>query len=359
MIIKRIGGFLALATLCLLPQNIASAKDTIQSNFDATTVSMARDYAVLEVRQAIELCRIGKTDEAIPTLREYAKQGDIGATYVLGKLHARGIGITASTKEALKLFRANVENGHAPSMVALAELRQSTNPREAVYLLKQAAAKNEASAQAQLGVIYEGGELGVSKNLQLAFKYYEQASEADHPVGHYHLARFYDQGIEVSENEVLSTRLYRKAAMGGVASANAVMARRYFEGKGIETDPIAAVGWLTRGAQNGSTESMVLLGERYELGDAMRQDINRAGQLFSQAAKLGDAAGNFKLAMLYLNGVGTKADPVRAYVLLSNAQALPKGKAMFLELKKKLTPEQLSLAEKKISEQGRTGTLQK
>ena len=340
----------------------SQAKDiTVSLANDSTTLSLSRNYTVKEVRTAIEFVREGDYEKAVPTLLEYAQKGDTGATYVLGKLYANGLGVDASATEAAKLFTANSANGHAPSMMALAGLKQSSNPAEALYLIKQADGAGDLAATAQLGKIYENGALGVAKNPKHAFKYYQRASDEGVPIAKFHLARLYDNGIGVSANEVQSTRLYRQAALSGVAVANAVMARRYFEGKGLESDPIAGVGWLTRGAQLGSSDAMVVLGERYELGDTLKQDLNMAGRLYSQAAKMGDPAGIYKLATFYLKGLGTKPDPVRAYVLLSNpqVQVLPKAKALFDKLETQLSPTQLATARKKLKEQTQESATQK
>jgi len=334
---------------------------TVSLANDSTTLSLSRNYTVVEVRTAIEFAREGDYEKAVPTLSEYAQKGDVGATYVLGKLYANGLGVDASATEATKLFTANTENGHAPSMIALAELKQSSNPAEALYLIKQADGAGDLAATTQLGKIYENGALGVAKNLKQAFNYYQKASDEGVPIARFHLARLYDNGIGVSANEVQSTRLYREAALSGVAVANAVMARRYFEGKGLESDAIAGVGWLTRGAQLGSPDAIVVLGERYELGDTLKQDLSMAGRLYSQAATMGDPAGTYKLATFYLNGLGTKPDPVRAYVLLSSpqVQVLPKAKALFDKLETQLTSTQLATAKKKIEEQSQKSTTQK
>ena len=308
----------------------------------------------MKVRTAIEAARKGEYRDSLPVLREYAEQGDVGASYVLGKLYALGLGVETSVEMAEKLLLANAENEHTPSMLALAQIKFTTAPSESLLLIRQAASLGDTVAITELGSVFESGKLGVQKNLDRAFTYYEKASESGSPFGDFHLARFYDQGLGVSANEVLATRLYRKAAMNGVVAANAVMAKRYLEGKGLEADPIAAIGWLTRGAQNGLAEAMVILGSQYEAGETVIQDFNRAGQLYSQAAKLGDSAGTFRLAMMYLNGKGVKADPVRAYVLLTGAQALPDAKEALKRLKSSLSASQLKLAEQQVEKIAKT-----
>lgn len=348
MINNHIGRLVAITLLLGVSFASTFAQDAAQLNGDSATAALAKEHAVAEVRSAIAMCGKKEFTKAIPILKKHSDNGDIGATYVLAKLHSFGLGVEKAPAVAMELFAKNITDGHVPSMLALAKLKQTDSPAEAIQLIKQASAFGDPTSLTTLGSIYENGSLGVAANPKLAFKYYEKAAEKGHPFGNFHLARFYDDGIGVSANEVQSTRLYRKAAIGGVAAANPIMAKRYFEGKGIDEDPIAAIGWLTRGAQQGSTESMVVLGERYQRGDVVSKDLNQAGKLFSQAAKMGDPFGTYNLAMLYLKGTGTKADPVRAYVLLSGAQSLPKAQEALKELKQKLTASQLADAQKQV-----------
>lgn len=330
--------------------SIADVIDRDKIKNDQETIQLATNYSVTVVRTAISKCREGKFQDAVPVLEKFAADRDIGATYVLAKLYSDGLGVEKSRDRAIELFQNNAEGGHAPSMVELAQLKESDSPAEALQLFKMASSAGEVSAHVKLGGIMENGLLGVTPNPQLAFKYFEKAMIAESPAGVFHVARCYDDGIGVSPNAIESTRLFRRAAMAGIPVANTLMARRYFEGNGVEPDPVAAVGWLLRGAQAGSTEAMVLLGQRYENGDVIGKDLNQAGQLYSAAAKRKDPTGNLLLARMYLNGIGTKSDPIRAYVLLEDAQALPQAKQEFESLEKQLTADQLARAKKIVAD---------
>ena len=318
---------------------------------DAELVKLGTAHAVFEVRDAIGKVRQGKYEEAVPVLQEYALRSDIGAAYVLAKLYQFGLGVEKSDKVAAGYLKANVETGHGPSLIALAEVQEQTNPAEAVKNYKKAKANGDLVGSLKLGDIYERGLLGQKANPKLAFSNYEKVAEAGNPIGLYHLARCYDEGIGTSPNELLATRTFLKSAMQGVAIAQVRMARRYYEGKGLEKDPIAAFGWLTQASQKGSTEAMVLLGRRYEAGDIISQNLGLAGQWYSNAAKRGDPTGKYYLALLYANGKGTEQDLARAYVLLhDSAKFLPMAKEALDMLEPKLSKSEKEQAEKKIAE---------
>jgi TPR repeat protein len=328
-----------------------NARDVI-SDFsrDAEASEMAANYSIIAVREAIADCRAGKFTKAIPVLKKYAAENDIGATYVLANLYLDGLGIEKSEEAAIELLSKNIAGGHTPSMVRLGLIKEKKSPAEALQLYRQASSGNDSMAHLKLGDIFENGLLDTRANPKLAFKYYDRAHQNKDVLGTYHVARCYDQGIGVSPNAIESTRLFRQAAMAGAGSANAVMARRYFEGIGVESDPVAAVGWLMRGAQAGSTEAMVLLGRRYEAGDVIGRDLNQAGKFYSAAAKRNDPVGRYCLAMMYLNGTGTAQDKVRAFVLLEGARSYPKAQVQFDKLVKEMTPQQLSAARQKIAD---------
>ena len=338
-------------------QHNASADEvTMEAESDGSITDESTGHEVIEVKEAIEQCRQGNYLEAVPVLKRYAAQNDVGAAFVLAKLYQRGLGVEKSEQIAAGYLLANANFGHGPSQIALGEVREKTNPSGAIEMYKKAAAEGNPLGNVKLGNIYENGLLGKRVNLKLAFSNYQKAAEANNALGIYNLARCYDQGIGTSPNELLATRTFLKSAKQGVSMAQVKMAKRYFEGKGLQEDPVAAFGWLTKASQSGSVEAMVMLGRRYEAGDVVRQNLDLAGQLYSKAAKRGDPTGKFYLALLYANGKGTKQDVVRAYVLLrQSAQSLPMAQEALDKLEPKLSDEQKNEAKKQIAESRKAG----
>lgn len=347
-------GLLSVSVLMIGSSQLATADIvTIETGVrsEATLSKLASMHAVVEVREAINWVRQGKYAAAVPVLEAHAAKNDIGATYVLAKLHQAGMGVKKSDEIAAGYLKKNADSGHAPSLIALGEIREKSNPAEAISIYKKATVNGDSTGHLKLGDIYERGLFGRKANPKLAFSNYEKAAKADNPVGYYHLARCYDQGIGTSPNELLATRTLLKSAMKGVPAAQVKMARRYYEGKGLQKDPVAAFGWLSLASQSGSTEAMVLLGRRYEAGDIIPQNLDLAGQLYSKAAKRGDPTGQFYLALLYANGKGTKQDMERAYVLLhGSAKSLPMAKEALDELASKMSELQKHKAKKMIEE---------
>lgn len=309
-----------------------------------------RNHDSEEFREALELCRIGEFKMAFPAIQKHADERDLGAVYILAKFYEKGLGVLPDREKAAALYDTNVTASHAPSMVALGELKEDKSPEAALRLYHQASDLEDPIADLKLGDIYERGALGTDANPKLAFSHFEKLSKTNFPEADFRLARCYDAGIGTSADPLQATRLFRKAALGGHLPSQVIMARRYFGGKGLDPDPIAAVGWLTLASQHGSPEARILLGLRYENGDAIRKDLNMAGQLYSAAATQGQPEGLYHLARLYHEGIGTKPDPVRAYVLLSQAGAFPPAQELLSKVEKSLSSEQLDLARKKLAE---------
>ena len=334
--------FLAAHALPMEAQNNSLQKD-------AATVAIAKNHPNQDLRQAAKDCLQGQIEKALPVIQNLNGAGDLDARYMLAKLYFLGLGVERSSDKALKLLTSSIDKEHGPSILALAQFKETDAPQESIRLYEQAANQGQTLAWIRLGNIAENGELGMRANSKRAFYYFQLASQNGNRYGDFQMARCFENGIGVSPNSIEATRHYRKAALGGVRNANSVMAQRYLGGQGVELDPVAATGWMMRGAKLGSAEAMVQLGKEYESGLNLARDLNQAGQLYSAAAKTGDPEGNYRLALLYLNGIGTKADPVRAYVLLHEAQAIPAAKKAYQNLERKLTEQQLEFARTKIS----------
>ena len=144
-------------------------KASIKTGTEATIAVMATTHSIGEVREAIAAVRQRNYAAAVPVLEKHATKGDIGATFVLAQLHQAGLGVEKSERIAADYLQANADSGHAPSLISLGEIREKSNPSEAISLYKKAAAKGDAAANMKLGNIFERGLFGKKANPKLAF----------------------------------------------------------------------------------------------------------------------------------------------------------------------------------------------
>lgn len=144
--------------------------------------------------------------------------------------------------------------------------------------VRREANKGDASALFRLGEIYHLG-LGVTQNVDEAFKWYRLASRQDNAAGHAGLATLYMLGIGAPRDANKALELLRKA----VEQENA-------------TGYLGLSIYYTNG----------LAGVRRDLAEGFR--------LMRKAAELGDVNAQYLLAEMYRDGNGVEKNPDEAYI---------------------------------------------
>ncbi|WP_319498762.1 tetratricopeptide repeat protein [uncultured Cohaesibacter sp.] len=223
-----------------------------------------------------------------------------------------------------------------PAGSIMAEAKAETdagNLSAALELYKKAYANNEQRAAEQLARLYmEGGEgitvdyaaakdwaqkaidagesrgllylgkiwmegLGVTKNLDKALSYFQQANEAgDMKAGRYVGLIMAEQG-----NDAAAAEWFKKAAEAGDITSQYYLGRAYQTGKGVEQDFAAALLWYEKSASRGdiiASDGMVGLASLYENGQGVPTDVAKAKTLYQKAATLGNETAKADLARL-------------------------------------------------------------
>lgn len=102
----------------------------------------------------------GDYEAAAAAFRRAAEEGDDAATYNLGLLHEKGLGVKQDHREALRWFRRGAEAGYPPAWYSLGLMYLNGNgveadPDEARSWLSRSARKGYAPARFTLGMIAE------------------------------------------------------------------------------------------------------------------------------------------------------------------------------------------------------------
>ena len=147
----------------------------------------------------------------------------------------------------------------------------------------------DASAQANLGVLYWRGE-GVEEDHAEAVRWFRLAAEQGNGIAQDNLGQMYYLGQGVERDPGEAARWIRAAAMQGDPGAQLRLGSLYAEGIGVERDPEAAVLWWRRSAEQGNPEAGVRLGVAYERGTGVAKDASQARAWFERAAQASDAA---------------------------------------------------------------------
>src|SRR5262245_60636211 len=191
-----------------------------------------------------------------------------------------------SIMAALQEIEVDATHEDAVSMknLVLNYIRDDPKAAQARELFEKAAAKDDAAAIANLGVLFEQGQ-GVAQDYAKAREFYQKAAEL------------------------------------GDASALANIGLLYRDGLGVTQDYVKALGWFEKAAAKGNAAGMVNLGLLYQVGLGVPQDDTKAREWFEKAAAKGDAAGMVNLGLLYQVGRGVPQDYTKALERFEKAAA--------------------------------------
>ncbi len=127
-------------------------------------------------------------------------------------------------------------------------------PKEAVRLYLAAAERGHAPAQNNLGAMYEKG-LGVQQSNRKAAFWYRRAAIQGEPHAQHSLGRMFLHGHGVGRNMVAGMNWLQRSANQGHRRACADLADLYWNGTGVPIDNVLALGWWLIAAEQGDGES--------------------------------------------------------------------------------------------------------
>jgi uncharacterized protein len=116
-----------------------------------------------------------------------------------------------------------------------------------------------------------------------ALRLFQPLAEQGDASAQSNLGVMYEQGRGVAQNYREAMRWFRIAAMQGDASAQSNLGVMYFKGQGIAQDFREAMKWYRLGAGQGNAEAHFNLGVMYEQGRGVPQDLLRAHMWFNLA----------------------------------------------------------------------------
>src|SRR6516164_10820540 len=109
-----------------------------------------------------------------------------------------------------------------------------------------------------------------------ALRLFQPLAERGDASAQCNLGVMYEQGRGVAQNYREAMRWFRLAALQGDASAQSNLGVMYYTGQGIAQDFREAMRWYRLGAGQGNAEAQLNLGVMYEQGRGMPQDLLRA-----------------------------------------------------------------------------------
>ncbi len=212
-----------------------------------------------------------------------------------------------------------------------------------------AADQGNAQAQNALGFLYEHG-LGISKNLELAARWYRKSADQGYGPGEYNYGLMCWKGQGVAQSEEQAIEWLRKASHHGIALAAFDLGAIYY--KGGQGDSTEALRWWQLAAGKNVAAAAYNLAYLYAEGPNVPQDYAEAAKWYGEAARLNYPLAQYALGLLYLHGKGVAADPVHARMWLELAArgGVKEAREEIDSSKSAWTPEQVADALRAVTE---------
>jgi TPR repeat protein len=183
-------------------------------------------------RALYQLGRAYAANQQLPeAMAAYHKAADAGSTSAmveLGIMLATGSGVARDQAKAEELFKRAADAGNARGVINLIAMGEnggpSFDPVQARALLTQAAARNSAEAEFQLGLMYANGT-GGPKDDVAARQMFQRAAAQNHPGALEWAGSFAESGRGGPKDENEAKADYQKAVALGNDNAKAGLKR--------------------------------------------------------------------------------------------------------------------------------------
>lgn len=175
---------------------------------------------------------------------------------------------------------------------------------------------------------------------------FQSAAEQGDASAQYNLGVLYENGQGLAKDYGRAAVWYRKSADQGDVNAQNNLANLYMFGLGVPLDIGEAVKWLRKAGEQGEPGAQFNLGILYMLGQSVPQDYAQAQYWLKLAAVQGEAEAQYNLGVMSERGDGVVKDPVEAvawYILASGKGFAPAVEKQH-KLSASLSPEQQSQA---------------
>lgn len=179
----------------------------------------------------------------------------------------------------------------------------SGNYKNAFSFWLKAANQGNASAQFNLGTLYENGE-GISQDYSKAFEWYQKAANQGNVDALFNLGSMYYNGNGVAQNYKKALEWWQKAANHGDSDAQYWLGTMYENGEGVAQNFDKSFELFQKSANQGHADAQYALGKIYLEGDGERQYYDEALEWFQKAANNGHANAQYILGTMYLGGIG-------------------------------------------------------
>lgn len=323
--------------------------------------------------------------KAFPLFKKSAAQGDMAGQYRLGLCYEYGHGVKKNLAQAKHYLQLSAKQGNPDAKKELSNLDpvgRLLNEGEddffnkkdypaALKLLKEAAAKDNAQAQFDMGCIYSQGLGGTPVDYQQALQWYQMGVLQGDASNENGLGVLYKDGKGVEQDDAKAVSLFQLSSAQGWGEGETDLANMYENGTGVAKDldqakhwyqlaadqgvqeaknalqrianggagnsPSAgsdtsltadqalqnaqvaenkseystALDWYRKAADLGSSDAQLWFGRRYEFGAqdyGIPEDQKQMVQWYQKSVQQGNSAAEYELAEAYYGGEGVAQD---------------------------------------------------
>lgn len=150
------------------------------------------------------------------------------------------------------------------------------------------------------------------------------AANKDHAKAQNELGYLFSSGKSVLLNYEKAVTWYRRSAEQGYSTAQFNLGNQYFNGQGVDENFKEAFIWWQKSAEQGYTPSQHNVGWAYNEGDGIEQDYKHAAKWYHKAALKGFRRSQLALGRLYKEGKGVpQSDELAEYWIEKSKIAYP------------------------------------
>lgn len=307
------------------------------------------------VKQLTE--RLKSSSKLLPALQEKA-QSNPKALYTCAFIHLFGMSVDKNTDTGLELLKQAAEKGYAPAQAAYGAIHQEGRLVEydantAFKWFNLAAEQKNPAGLAHTGYAYQYG-YGVNADSYKAKMFYQEAIDLDNPEALYFMSQL-TQNIELGSGKEGLDWL-KQAADKGYPMALLDFGKEYMSGDDIPKDKATGEAYLRRclayyepAYEYGDPYATAIMGVLHCQGHVVLQNDEKGIELFKKSADANCAYGMMLLGVAHMEGKLGTADSHQAFLWLKKAsdRGLPLANFAIASL----------LYEKKIHEQDQAAAL--
>lgn len=228
--------------------------------------------------------------ESLCWLRQASDRGVAAASYNVGMMYARGVGVKKHLPEALRWFEIAVTQGDPDAAQQIIQVRQETEHRPPVQVKPQI--PQPLSIDSLLDAL-------------------GRAEQGD-PEGAVQAALLYKAGIDGTVKIGRALKWLERAVTLGSGEAAAKLGHIYMYGEGVPVDPERGLQWMTRAIEMGDTGAMLFVGTEKINGELIRSDVPGGVEWIRKAAQAGNPEAMLTMAEIYRKGIGVDPDEAEA-----------------------------------------------